>query len=214
MLDPPRSLGIVAPRIAERLSAARALLAAYDIPWAVAGGWALDLFLGRQTRDHADLDLAIWRGDQHTLQVAAAPDWKLEVAYDGALRPWKAGDWLSLPIHEIHAHHVRRMSASLELLLNERDDTTWIYRRDPDVRLDLDRAILIRDGIPILAPEIVLLYKSKAPRPTDEADFRIALPALTAQQRAWLRRAIARWQADHPWTRKLGVSTGSESFEF
>jgi hypothetical protein len=49
---------------------------------------------------------------------------------------------------------------------------------------------------PFLAPEIVLLYKSKAPRPTDEADFRVALPALTTEQRDWLRLAIAEMRPD------------------
>jgi len=179
-------------RIEEQLLAAHELLTANGIPWAVAGGWALDLFLGRETRDHADLDLAVWRVDQHKLQAAAAPDWELQVADDGALRPWSGGEWLSLPIHEIHARRVRHPGTSLELLLNERDDTAWIYRRDPEVRRDLGRAILERDGIPFLAPEIVLLYKSKAPRLTDESDLRVALPALTAEQRQWLRLAIAR----------------------
>jgi len=193
-------------QIEEPLAAARELLTASDIPWAVAGGWALDLFLGRETRDHADLDLAVWRADQHKLQSAAAPDWELQVAEDGALRPWTAGEWLSPPIHEIHARRVRHAGGSLELLLNERDETAWIYRRDPEIRRELNCAILTRDGIPLLAPEIVLLYKSKTPRLTDQADFRVALPALTTEQRDWLRRAIMRSNADHPWLGSGGQS--------
>ena len=55
----------------------------------------------------------------------------------------------------------------------------------------------MRDGIPFLAPEIVLLYKSKAPRPTDEADVRMALPALTTEQREWLRLAIEMGSESH-----------------
>ena len=191
-------------RIDERLTAAHELLTSHGIPWAVAGGWALDLFLGRQTREHADVDLAMWRADQQKLQAAAAPDWEIQVADDGTLRPWRAGEWLSLHLHELHAHRVRHPGASTELLLNERDDTTWIYRRDPETRRDLDRAILTRDRVPFLAPEIVLLYKSKAPRLTDEADFRVALPALTTEQREWLRLAITRSSAEHPWVKELG----------
>jgi len=183
-------------RVEEELTAARELLTAHDIPWAVAGGWALDLFLGRETREHADVDLAIWRVDQRKLQEAAKPDWELQIAADGELRPWRAGDWLSLPTHEVHAHRVRHTGTSLELLLNERDETAWIYRRDPDVRRELNRAILVRDATSFLAPEIVLLYKSKAPRLTDEADFRVTLPALTAEQREWLRLAISRSDAE------------------
>jgi aminoglycoside-2''-adenylyltransferase len=191
-------------RIDERLAAPREILTANDIPWAVAGGWSLDLFIGRQTREHADLDLAIWRADQHRLRAALAPDWAPEVVDNGVLRPWNADEWLSLPIHEIHALPVSSTKPPLELLLNERDDTAWIYRRNTQVRRELDRAILVRDTIPFLSPEIVLLYKSKAPRPTDEADFRVALPALSAEQRAWLRLAITRSSADHPWVGELG----------
>jgi len=167
------------------------ILTANEIPCAVAGGWALDLFLGRRTREHADLDLAIWRADQEKLRAALASDWLWEVADNGARRPWYAGEWLSLPIHEIHARPVSGDQPPLELLLNERDDTAWIYRRNPTVRRELNRAILVRNDIPFLAPEIVLLYKSKAPRPMDEADFRVVLPALTTEQRDWLGLAIA-----------------------
>ena len=175
-------------RIDDRLRAVREILTANDIPWAVAGGWALDLFLGRQTREHADLDLAIWRSDQHKLRAALTPDWALEVADNDTLRPWSADEWLSLPVHEIHARPVGGAQPALEFLLNERDEGAWIYRRDPVIRRDLDRAILVRDTIPFLAPEIVLLYKSRRPRPTDEADFEVVLPALTMEQRDWLRR--------------------------
>ena len=34
------------------------------VPWWIAGGWALDLFLGEQTRDHEDIDVQILRRDQ------------------------------------------------------------------------------------------------------------------------------------------------------
>jgi hypothetical protein len=35
------------------------LLAGVTAPWCVAGGWAIDLFLGRQTREHGDLEIAV-----------------------------------------------------------------------------------------------------------------------------------------------------------
>ena len=38
--------------------------AAWAAPWWVAGGWAIDLLLGRQTREHGDLDLLVLRRDQ------------------------------------------------------------------------------------------------------------------------------------------------------
>jgi hypothetical protein len=45
-----------------------ALMSGFDKPWFVAGGWAIDLFLGRIRRHHKDLDFTIFRHDQLTLQ--------------------------------------------------------------------------------------------------------------------------------------------------
>jgi hypothetical protein len=54
-------------------------------------------------------------------------------------------------------------------------------------------------GLPYLAPEIVLLFKSKPMQPHDREDFRNALPALGAPARAWLRAAIAATNPYHDW---------------
>jgi hypothetical protein len=39
------------------------LLSVLRAPWWVAGGWALDLYLGKVTRVHKDLDVGIFRED-------------------------------------------------------------------------------------------------------------------------------------------------------
>ena len=43
------------------------LMKGFGAPWCVAGGWALDLWLGRRTREHADLELVLFRDDQSLL---------------------------------------------------------------------------------------------------------------------------------------------------
>ena len=68
----------------------RPRLAAVGVPWWIAGGWALDLHLGRQTRPHADLDVGLLRADQQAVFEALA-DWELFVACDGTLRPLVPG---------------------------------------------------------------------------------------------------------------------------
>ena len=71
-------------------------------------------------------------------------------------------------------------------------------------RRPLARALLeVPGGVRVLAPEIVLLYKSKAPRPADEADLRAARPLLDAEARAWLRTAILRATPAHEWAASL-----------
>lgn len=186
------------------IRAVAAVLRDLGAPWAVAGGWALDLALGRVTRAHGDVDVAVFRDDQGALR-AALPGWRFQVAAGGVLTPWEPGVWLELPAHEVHVRPpAGAPGPALELLLNEREGADWVYRRDPAVRLPLARAIReVPGGVRVLAPEVVLLYKSKAPRPADQADFLAARPLLDAEGRAWLRDALLRARPDHLWTATL-----------
>jgi hypothetical protein len=43
------------------------LMSSFDAPWWVAGGRALDLWMGHQTRAHLDVDVAILRDGQKQL---------------------------------------------------------------------------------------------------------------------------------------------------
>jgi hypothetical protein len=176
----------------------------FTAPWCVAGGWALDLFLGRVTRTHADLELAVLREDQAALQQHFA-GWTLEKVVDGRRVAWAAAERLALPVHEIHANSSGGPCRAIELLLNERERDEWVYRRDARVRLPIDRWIVpARGGVPVLCPAIVLLFKSKAPLPKDEADFRCVRDVLGHKRRQWLRDAMRLCHPDHPWAESLG----------
>jgi hypothetical protein len=81
---------------------------------------------------------------------------------------------------------------------------TWVFRRDPRIRLPRDRVIAhTRDGIPYARPEIALLYKAKSQRPKDNADFVAALPLLDDEARAWLDESIALVHPGHHWLQTL-----------
>jgi hypothetical protein len=69
--------------IKEVLAAIAPLMRGFNAPWCVAGGWALDLFLGRITRPHGDLELAIFRQDQHLLRQHLR-DWIFQKVVAGA----------------------------------------------------------------------------------------------------------------------------------
>ena len=181
------------------LRRAAELMRDFPAPWCVAGGWALDLFLGRVTREHADVELAIFREDQACLRRHLR-DWTFEQIIDGRRLPWPADERLALPVHEIHARPRDERNLAIEFLLNERAADHWVFRRDPRVTRPISRAILTSNvGDPILCPEIVLLYKSKAPRAKDEADFTMAHSALDAEQHSWLRAALQTCHPDHRW---------------
>ncbi len=175
------------------------------IPWAVAGGWALSLYAGARLRDHEDLEIAIFRADQDALR-AQLPGWEFEYVPHGSGRlvPWLQGQFLEKPDHEIHARGPGE--ERLEVLLNEREGEDWVFRKNLAVRLPVDKAVLgTGPGAPMLAPEIVLLYKALTGerRPKDEADFAAVLPLLPQASRYWLGASLQACRPDHPWLASL-----------
>lgn len=46
------------------------------IPWAVCGGFAIDMFLGKDTRMHGDIDICVFEKDRETvLRYMVQNDW-------------------------------------------------------------------------------------------------------------------------------------------
>jgi hypothetical protein len=179
-----------------------ALLAAYPHRWGVCGGWAIDLFLDRATREHKDIDIAILRADQKAMYAyLEARGWSLEQAVAGELIPWMAHDLIELPVHTIWCRNPAHVPDFLEILFNDAAGDVFLFRRDPAIRLPLARAFITAPcGLPILAPEVALLYKSNNPElPKNQADFDHALPALAPGARHWLLMALRRTDARHPW---------------
>ncbi|HYI25190.1 MAG TPA: hypothetical protein VD767_07260, partial [Thermomicrobiales bacterium] len=88
------------------------LLVNYPGRWAIAGGWAIDLFLGGQTRPHGDIDIQIDHADAGILH-ASLPGWLLYAAH-GVLDLWETGT--PLP-DEIHNLWCRRPGRSWEFQL-------------------------------------------------------------------------------------------------
>ena len=163
----------------------------------------------RPTRAHKDVDLAILRRDQRTLyRYLHARGWSLETAHEGTLTRWD-GAPLALPIHTLWCSNPRHDPSFLEVLFNENDGDHLLFRRDPSIRLRLEDAFPHRpSGWPILAPEIVLLYKSKYSDEDDiRADFLNTLPSLDKRQRAWLHETISTLYGVHDWLRELELQT-------
>ena len=181
------------------------LMRGYDQPWGVAGGWAVDLFLGRVTREHGDIEIAVLRRGQRELR-AHLRGWEFEVVSHATHRrePWREGAWIFPPDHEIHARRVGGDLHELEILMNEASADVWRFRRNPKVTRPL-AAVFPRSeaGIPFLAPEIVLLYKAKRPNENDERDFTNACERLGGESRQWLRKALEVCHPRHLWIARL-----------
>ncbi len=173
------------------------LMRGFPRPLYIAGGWAIDLFLGHETRDHDDIDVAILRKDQAELRSHLAA-WAFEKVVEGERLPWADGEWLDPPVHEAHA--TSETKAPIEFLLNESSGATWRYRRNPAITRRLDRiGTRTSAGVPFLVPEIVLLFKAKAPGAKDTHDFDLVRLRLSAGPRRWLKNALEACHPGHPW---------------
>jgi hypothetical protein len=170
-------------------------------PWYIAGGWAIDLYLGHQTREHEDIDVAILRKDQADLRTHLAA-WAFEKVVDGHRLPWADGERLDPPVHEVHGTSENR--PPIEFLLNESSGATWRFRRNPAITRGLDRiGLRTSAGVPFLVPEIVLLFKAKAAGAKDASDFDFVQPRLRAEPRRWLKNALEICYPGHPWIARL-----------
>ena len=174
--------------------------------WAIAGGWALDLFVGEVTRKHGDIDIQLDRADVGILH-ASLPGWLLYAAH-GELDLWEPGTILPGEIDNLWCRRPGR-PWQFQLMLGPFTATEWIYRRDARIQGPREDAVTWIDGLPVLAPEIQLLYKAKRPnQPKDEHDFAQALPRMSAAQRQWLAYSLRMLHGDHPWLPALDATLG------
>jgi hypothetical protein len=170
--------------------------AAWAAPWWVAGGWAIDLLLGHQTREHGDLDLLVLRRDQAPVREELR-DWDVHAADPpGSLRLWPVGETLPPAVHDVWA---------VQLMIDDTEGEDWLFRRDNSVRRPVQslagRASTAR--MTVLSPDVQLLYKSKGLRDKDIADFEAVRPYLSPDERTWLRTALNTVAPGHPWASDL-----------
>jgi aminoglycoside-2''-adenylyltransferase len=179
------------PRVvAERLTG-------IQVPWYVAAGWALDLYHGRQTRDHEDLEIAV-PAERFTEIAVRFPDCEFHVVGDGGVSP--------VSVEALRTHHQTWALEKatrvwrFDVFREPHDGDTWICRRDTHIRRPYTEIIEHdQEGIPYLAPEMVLLFKAKAQRAKDQADLDGTVPLLDEHRRIWLRHALAVVHPGHAW---------------
>jgi hypothetical protein len=218
--------------VPEEVARLRDLMSSFPEPWALAGGWAVDAWLGRVTRPHLDVDFAIF--DQPAL-FNYLSGWQLIGHEEGAVANQAGADlWDGRPLLPPAHLHGRAPEDSgplperfdhsgmrvlfpndgfwADIQLCERPADKWILNREPRVALPLTDAIRESGwGLPTVAPLAILFLKATMYvgtknhlRPHDETDFAALLPLLTGEQRSWLREAVTRvYIGEHPWIGKM-----------
>ena len=170
--------------------------------WGVAGGWAIDLWLGEQTRDHHDVEVVVRRLDQQLVHAALVAECEL-FALDppgGGWRPWN-GVPIDDPAFQLQA---RSSSGKFDVFTETVDDTQWHFRRDNRIaRAPAEVIVRSSSGIPIVRPEIQLLYMATSTEPKNQGDFEMARPHLSPEAAAWLRDALQIALPGHRWLHDL-----------
>jgi hypothetical protein len=191
--DPPWAPWIP-DEVASRLSGSPAR-------WYVVAGWAVDLFRGRQTRAHHDIEIGVARDDFPMIR-SSFEDFEFDVVGSG--RRWPLS---SNAFNEHFQTWLRDADTGvyhLDVFRDPHEGQEWICRRDESIRRSYDQVIRFSDaGIPYMSPEIVLLFKAKHLRDKDQHDFDGVLPLLDAEQIEWLRTSLQLVHPEHPWLTTL-----------
>ncbi|MEO3812305.1 hypothetical protein ABGB17_25185 [Sphaerisporangium sp. B11E5] len=215
-------------RVPQAVAYVRDLLAGFGPAWLLCGGWAADAWLGRRTRRHFDVDIAVFHHDQRAV-FEHFQGWAV-VAHDPHLPDDSTEQWngrhLDLPAH-IHvptsgsplatSSTLTHTAFEFEFLLNERSGHDWVLNREQDIAVPLDRCVRPSPwGVPTATPEVVLFFKAGGNlttaeaeatgggvRPHDEQDLFALLPGLTGARRSWLRESLAAVRPGHPWLSHL-----------
>jgi Aminoglycoside-2''-adenylyltransferase len=170
----------------EEVSRIADVMSTYRPPWALCGGWAVDAWLGRVTREHGDVDIAVFVNDREALFEHLA-GWQLlgheETMVNEGAELWD-GRALVPPAH-LHGRSpedsgplperfddsgMRVVFPSdgfwLDVNLCERSPTDrtasgeWVLNREPRVAPPLAECIRQSGwGIPTVTPEVLIFFK-------------------------------------------------------
>lgn len=181
----------------------KGFLAAYQRPWWVVGGHAIEAFTGA-VRRHEDIDVVIFRRDLTTFREHVGDRFHVWSVGSGMLRP--VNDDFPDPHPGAGQLWLREHALApwvMDGILSDDREGRWVSRRDPGHVADLEDVTFVREGIRYLNPEIVLQHKARLDRPKDRADLDATWPLLDAGERNWLRDAVRRERPDHPWLELL-----------
>ena len=196
---------------------ANALLKGQGFSYAVCGGFALDLFLGYETRTHGDIDiLAFWEDREKIITYMQSKGYIVyemlgggkvhritDIKMQEKLRKnifcctedcelVRLYDTDEADVYWLDYQHTGLTKLNyIEFLFNEKTEEEFIYARDERVRRGLANAILETDGVPYLAPELCLLFKSTdIEREGYQQDFELTVGKLSAEQRTWFEKSM------------------------
>lgn len=190
---------VMIPDEAPELRAVQDRFAMYPGRYWIAGGWAVDLHVGRVRREHSDVDVLILARDLHLFHAAFGPVTVRDHQTDEE-RPWVYTDKVVPGRHTLHFADAADPTA-IEVVIALSDGDEWVFHRGQGTHRPLaEISHSSPGGVPYLGPEVVLMLKARDGRAKDDDDFSALAPLLTDVQRQWLIPRLTRpGQPEHPW---------------
>ncbi len=168
-------------------------LIGFERPWWLVGGYAIEAFTG-SAREHEDIDMCIFVEDVQALRAHLEPLYHLWSNNGGTFRFFdeKHPEPLA-PLSQVWVREHAGAPWIVDCILNPSVDGKWQSKRDQEHVSPLDEVTwLASDSIRYLNPEIALFFKANSARATQQWDWDIAYPMLSAEQRRWLDDAVER----------------------
>lgn len=203
------------------------LLEGQDFEYAICGGLAIDLFLGYESRKHGDIDiLAYWKDRNTIIQYMNEKGYYVYEMLGGGMvhhitdinyqlyekrNIFCSTDDCELfhltstedkDIYYMEFLHIRQTRLNyIEFLFNHKEEEYFLYARNKEIKRELEKAILQVNGIPYLAPELLLLYKSTdTERDGYQQDYELTYAKMNQEQREWLKNSLKHMYPEgHKW---------------
>ncbi|MBW9172829.1 hypothetical protein K2F43_16610 [Clostridium estertheticum] len=201
-----------------------------NVEWHLCGGFAIDAYLGYITRNHKDIDITVsfedmracirhlkykgWEvdapvGNQRLVPVEFAFEHP-ELYFDNIWCYKKDADFIKTEkIDGVFKYmkFINREQSELdfiEVMFNKVEDGIFYYQNNYNIMINTDTAFIKKDGISILAPEIILLYKSRNHDNSDyKHDFDIVINKLEKERYNWFINAMSIvYPEGHPWIKE------------
>lgn len=196
------------------------------VAWHLCGGFAIDVFLGKETREHKDLDITVSFTDiRQCVNYLCKKGWRIVAPIGGGrflpigealesdkyyfdniwcyrdnadfIKVKDNGPFLNIEMEERNQSELD----FIEVLFNKVDESNFYYLKNPKITLDVDKSVLNIGGVSILSPELILLYKTRNPENSAyQQDFKLTIAKLQNDEKNWLIESMRlEYPQGHPW---------------
>jgi len=202
-------------------------LSGLNAEWHLCGGFVIDVYLGKITRKHKDIDITVSFDDMiECIKYLKSRGWEIDapvgnqrlVSVEYALQNpklyfdniWcykKDADFIKVEKLDGVFKYVTFVDSEqteldfIEVLFNKIENGFFYYQKNPSITREVQKAFIKKGQISILAPEIILLYKSRNSENSNyQHDYDMVINTLDKERYDWFMNAMnTAYPKGHKW---------------